>query len=51
VFKVKPLKSHDKSRKWIFDTKIIDKLGKVYDLDIKVKVEKNRTLRTLLRTV
>ena len=40
MFKVKPLKSHDKSRKWIFDTKIIDKLGKVYDLDIKVKVEK-----------
>ena len=40
VFKVKPSKSHDKSRKWIFDTTIIEKLGKVYDLDIEVKVEK-----------
>ena len=40
VFKAKPPKRHGNARSLIFDLKVVDKLGKVYDLDVNIKVEK-----------
>jgi hypothetical protein len=40
VFKAKPPKRHGNARSLVFDQKILDKLGQVYDLDINVKVKK-----------
>jgi hypothetical protein len=40
VFKAKPPKRHGKARSWVFDLTILDKLGKVYDLDVNVKVKR-----------
>lgn len=40
VFKAKPPKRHGNARSLVFDLKILEKLGQVYDLDINVKVER-----------
>ena len=41
VFKAKPPKRHGNARSWVFDPKILDKLSRVYDLDVNVKVKEN----------
>jgi hypothetical protein len=40
VFKAKPPKRHGNARSWVFDLKILDKLSRVYDLDVDVKVQR-----------
>ena len=40
VFKAKPPKRHGNARSWVFDPKILDKLSRVYDLDVNVKVQR-----------
>jgi hypothetical protein len=40
VFKAKPSKRHGNARSWVFDLKILDKLSRVYDLDVDVKVQR-----------
>ena len=43
VFKAKPPKRHGNARSLIFDLKVVDKLGKIYDLDVNIKVERKPT--------
>ncbi len=43
VFKAKPPKRHGNARSLIFDLKVVDKLGKIYDLDVNIKVESKPT--------
>lgn len=38
VFGAKPLKRHANSRGLVFDTHILDKMSRVYDVDVNVKV-------------
>jgi hypothetical protein len=40
VFKAKPPKRHGNARSLVFDLTILDKLGKVYDLDVNVQVKR-----------
>src|SRR5918993_803016 len=40
VFKAKPPRRHGNARSWVFDLKILDKLSRVYDLDVDVKVQR-----------
>ena len=40
VFKAKPPKRHGNVRSLVFDLTILDKLGKVYDLDVNVRVKR-----------
>jgi hypothetical protein len=49
IFKAKPPKRHGNARSLVFDLTILEKLSKVYDLDVNIKVEKidgNGTLGT-----
>ncbi|HLN34066.1 MAG TPA: hypothetical protein VK250_02160 [Nitrososphaeraceae archaeon] len=40
VFRTKPSNRHGKLRSLVFDLNILEKLGKVYDLDVNIKVER-----------
>jgi len=44
VFKAKPPKRHGNARSLVFDPIILDKLSRVYDLDVDVKVKQKKSL-------
>jgi hypothetical protein len=44
VFKAKPPRRHGNARSLVFDPIILDKLSRVYDLDVDVKVKRKKSL-------